>query len=172
MVEHDNTTEVDLDELEEFSNVEFRKPSFKEPDPTHEEPPLELYGLTTDELDKLIFSMLDENTNDQEKIIETIKSKIGREYTIKLLKAYEEANGDSIVHNALKDKDAALAPLPAAKKPLGNTLNPKFASFNLLPVPLTVWLNFFACVSTFLNAVIAWVALTLSSTLETATTKK
>ena len=37
---------------------------------------------------------------------------------------------------------------------------------------VTVELNFFACTSTFLNAVIACVALTLSSTLETATTKQ
>ena len=39
---------------------------------------------------------------------------------------------------ALKDNDAALAPFAAPKNPLGKTLSPKFASFNLLPVPLTV----------------------------------
>ena len=84
------------------------------------------------------------------------------------------ASGPKAVINAapaaLKPKEAPFAPAPAPKNPLESIGKALFASFNLLFVPFTVWLNFCAWVLTFFNAVIAWVAPTLSSTLETATT--
>ena len=80
--------------------------------------------------------------------------------------------GASAACNVAKPPAATLAPAPVANKAGGNIENPLFAFFNCPDVPLTVLLNVVAPLFTFLKAATAWVALTLSSTFETATTKQ